>query len=830
MRRLRESVNGPASEPGYWPHYLQWLGDGGFSEAEVRAVLPAVHMEPVLTAHPTEAKRASVLAHHRELYLLLLDRENPNRTPMEQDALRLRIQAVLERLWQTGEIFLERPDVDSEVRNMLHYLSDVFPAAVELLTTRFHQSWRQAFPESEPPPEPRLSFGSWVGGDRDGHPFVTTEVTRRTLEVLRAGAIELLRRHIESLAVRLSLAEFLQPVLPELRERIAEYETMLGEEGRRAVQRNAGEPWRQFLNLMLARLPRGGPGQERAYARPEELEKDLALLAESLEHVGARRIVLADVAPVQRIAATFGFHLAALDIRQNSAFHDRAVGQLLAAAGLPGADYSEWSEPQRLELLDRELCSPRPFTVVTEELPAEADATVGVLRLIRDSIQRFGPRGIGTLIVSMTRDVSDLLNVYLLAREAGLVRHTPEGLACDIAVTPLFETIDDLERSSGILEAFLAHPMTGRTLRHLQQRDGGPRPVQEVMIGYSDSNKDGGIAASHWSLRKAQGAMRRIARAAGVELRFFHGRGGTVGRGAGPTQAFLASLAPGTLQGEMRVTEQGEVISQKYANRLTAAQHLERLLAGLASWTLAHQRNPEPAPHAAERLFEEIARESRRIYRELIEMEGFVEFFSEATPIDAIESSRIGSRPPRRSGKRTLKDLRAIPWVFSWSQARFNLPGWYGVGSAFERLRNEDSSGWHVVCEAVRGWPFLSYLLHNVEAGVASADVELMSDYAALVQDADLRERVLGRILAEYERTRRIVEELFGASIPDHRPRLTKASVMRREALRALNREQIRLLQEWRRARQDEPETAERVLPSLLVTVNAIASGLKTTG
>lgn len=833
VRRLRESVQGPAAEAGSWAYQFHLLRRAGFTVSDVLCVLPRIHVQPVLTAHPTEAKRSTVLEHHRDLYLLLVERESRNRSPMEQGALRRRIDAALERLWRTGEIYLERPAVESELRNTLHYLTNVFPSALQLLSDHFRESWEWAFPGVAPPPEPRLSFGNWVGGDRDGHPFVTIEVTRRSLDLLRAGALRLLRQHLEILAGKLSLADRLQAPPPWFIGRISSLAARLGEQGQTAVRRNPDEPWRQAVNLMLVRLPHPSePGEQpHSYARAAELDEDLRVLAASLTEAGASRIAQSDVEPVGRMAATFGFHLATLDIRQNSEFHDRALGQLLATAGLDGADYTEWSEDRRLALLDRELRSPRPFAVATAELPPEASETVAVLRLVRAWTERHGYQGIGPLIVSMTRGVSDLLNVYLLAREAGLVRGTPEGLVSEIAVTPLFETIEDLEHSGRILHGFLANPIALRTLRYLQRRDGRVRPLQEVMIGYSDSNKDGGILASHWFLRKAQAEMAAAARDAGVDLRFFHGRGGTIGRGAGPTHAFLESLAPGTLQGEMRVTEQGEVIAQKYANKLTAAQHLERLLAGATRWTLVHGHNSHEAPHPAEGIFEPLALASREVYRKLIGGEGFLAFFSGATPIDAIESSHIGSRPPRRNGKRTIKDLRAIPWVFSWSQARFNLPGWYGVGTAFESVRGTDPSAWRILHRAARDWPFLSYLLHNVEFSVEAADAGIMAEYAALVEDASIRDRTLGLIFDEYERTRRILVELFGGNMEERRPRLVKAIALRREALLRLHREQIALLKEWRSALADgRADDAERILPSLLVTVNAIAGGLKTTG
>jgi len=833
VRRMRETVSGPTAERGSWPYHLELLRAAGFTEADLRRVLPSIHVQPVLTAHPTEAKRASVLDRHRELYLMLVERENPTRTPMEQESLRRRLETGLERLWRTGEILLERPDVESEVHNTLHYLASVFPSVLQLLSERFRQSWEWAFAGSDPPSEPCLSFASWVGGDRDGHPFVTGEVTRRSLEELRATALRVLRQQLEALASSLSLSEFVQPAPARLAERIAACSRLLGDRATPAARRSAGEPWRQWVYLMLARIPEtGAAGPDlRFYARAEELTADLRFLAETLCEVGAGEVARAEVAPVRKIATTYGFHSAALDIRQNSGFHEAAIGQLLAIAGLEDAAYSEWSEARKRQYLDRELESPRPYAVSTAALPGEAQASVGVLRLVREWMERHGPRTIGSFVVSMTHHASDLLEVYLLAREAGLVRGTSHGLACEMPVTPLFETIEDLEASARVLSDFLAHPLTRRTLRYLAERDGRARPIQEVMIGYSDSNKDGGILASHWYLRKAQIGLAAVAREAGVDLRFFHGRGGTIGRGAGPTHVFLESLAPGTLRGEMRVTEQGEVVSQKYANRLTAATHLERLLAGVTRWTLVHERELED-PHAdCAEIFEAAAIASREAYRGLIDTEGFVEFFSQATPVDAIECSHIGSRPARRTGRRTIDDLRAIPWVFSWSQARFNVPGWYGVGSAFERLRDTDPAGWQRLARAAREWPFLSYLLHNVEFSVVAADPALMAEYASLVEDERLRAAILDRIVEEHRRTRDILCELYAGHMEQRRPRLVMAVEIRRTALLRLHREQIALLREWREAlRQDRAEQAERMLTALLVTVNAIAGGLKTTG
>ncbi|MEP7351851.1 MAG: phosphoenolpyruvate carboxylase [Acidobacteriota bacterium] len=834
IRRKRETLHGPASAPGGWPHQLLILKEAGFSDQAIRSVLSHIHVQPVLTAHPTESKPPAVLERHRDIYLLMVERENPTHTPLEQAALQRRITAAIECLWRTGEMAAIGPNLESEIRNTLHYLINVFPGVLQQLSARFDESWEWIFPGASVPPSPRLTFGSWVGGDRDGHPLVTTQVTQAALESLRASAIGVLRNQLTGLAASLSLSGILQPAPPRLTEKLRLYMEMFPGSDTRVVQ-----PWREFSLLLAARLPKPGATSGGHYTRAEELDADLELLAESLREIGAHSIAREQVAPVQALAAAYGFHGAALDIRQNSAFHDRAIEQLRIIAGSPG-NFAKWNPEERRIWMAEELTSLRPFAPVGSPLPLEADASVGVLRLIREWIENHGNRGVGSFVVSMTHSVADLLTPYLLAREAGLMHRGDCGPVAGVAIVPLFETIEDLDRSSEILAAYLAEPIVKRTLKYLQQqREQTVMPVQEVMVGYSDSNKDGGILASQWHLRKAQIEMTKAANDAGVAIRFFHGRGGTIGRGAGPMNAFLAALPPGTVQGGMRLTEQGEVIAQKYANRMTATVHLERMLAGATRWTLMHQQYTSDAPISssgisAEALLEAAAISSKHAYRSLIESDGFVEFFSQATPIDAIEFHRIGSRPARRTGRRTIEDLRAIPWVFSWSQARFNLPGWYGLGSAFMDVCGDegdpDTSRWDVLSEAANDWPFLSNLLHNAEFSVLAADRQIMTEYAALVSDGALRARVLDAILSEYERTKAVLSRLFGRK--DHRrPRLVKAVELRRNALTRLHREQIVLLREWREAvSTDHADVAEPLLASLLISVNAIAGGLKTTG
>jgi phosphoenolpyruvate carboxylase len=834
-RRKRESDDGVAAEPGQWGAALAGLQRDGFTQQDIARLLPAVRIEPVLTAHPTEAKRSTVIAAQRELYLALVRRENTMWTPAEQEHIREEVTALVERLWRTGEIRLVKPDVASERRNVLHHLRDVFPEAVVRTDQRLRTAWRDlGWDESALDGQgrlPRVRFGSWVGGDRDGHPGVTPQVTATTLTELRRAALGVHRVALRHLAERLSLSARLQAPPIAFAAAISARAELLGEAGAAALKRNPLEPWRQWCSLCLARLPDGGddalPGM---YRSPNELLADLAVLRAALDEVGARRLVRLELAPVERTVECLGFHLAALDVRQNSAVHDAALAQLLCAAGIDAAGWAGWSEKERLALLDSELRTARPLLHADATLGEDASRVIGAHRILAAHRAAHGRDGLGALIVSMTRSLSDLLAVYVLAREAGLVRWVADtghgaGLACELPVVPLFETIGDLRGSGEILRAFLAHPVTRRSLA-IQ----GAAP-QQVMLGYSDSCKDGGILASQWNLHRAQDLLARVGAEAGIPIRFFHGRGGTVSRGAGPTHRFLEALPHGSLSGDIRITEQGEVIAQKFANLLTATYHLELLVAGTVAATARHAR-PAADPWAdLHPLVDRLAESSRDAYERLLNTDGFLTYFVEATPIDVLEHAAIGSRPSRRSGKRTLADLRAIPWVFGWNQSRHYLPGWYGLGTALEQLEQADAAGFARLREGVRGWRFLTYALSNIESNLASTAPDLMRDYAALVSDREIREAFLARILDEHARTVRMLDRLFGAPLTERRPRLARTLQLRDAGLRALHAHQIALMRRWRDLRRSgDQAAADGLLASLLMTVNAIAGGLRTTG
>ncbi len=841
-RRAMQAAGRFSEDPGSWEDMLGELKALGLTGEEIAPALSGIRVEPVLTAHPTEAKRQTVLEHHRELYLLLLQRENTMYTPAEQDVVRDDIKAILERLWRTGEIFLEKPDVASELRAIVHYLRNVFPEILARIDWRLRQAWADtgfdAALLSDPACRPRLGFGDWVGGDRDGHPFVTAEVTHDTLMELRTNALQLVRSKLIRLAAHLSLSDRLQDPPSVLLGRVADLVHLLGDRCKPAIDSNPEEPWRQFVNLVIARLPLEGGASNPIHAGPNpveyrqasELIGDLTILSESLLEIGARRLAETDVRPVLHTVQTFGFHLAKLDIRQNSRFHDLAVAQLMTKAGLDGGDFPQWEEDRRLEFLNRELVSPRPLARADASVGPEADAVLACYRVVRDHIDAHSRDGLGSLIISMTRSLSDLLVVLLLAREAGLVIEDTDGLVCQMPIVPLFETIDDLEHGPEIVRALLAHPLVSRSLRYQARVDGSGEPVQQVMVGYSDSNKDGGLLASLWHVYRAQEALVAVGQAAGTRIRFFHGRGGTSSRGAGPTDRFLNALPYGALLGDLRLTEQGEVIGQKYANRITAAHHLELLLAGTTGVTLKRRHAGKQDQRLAP-VMDRVAETSRAAYQTLLQTDDFLEFWSQATPIDAIESSRIGSRPVRRTGQRTLADLRAIPWVFSWSQSRFFLSGWYGVGAALEDLRDTAPADFDALCKEAFEWAPFRYMISSAASSIATADPEVMRMYAALVEEPDVRDRFMTLIEAEYDRTERMLETIFGGTLAEQRPRVQSILNFRRDGLLPLHYQQVETLRRWRALRDvADARLVDDLESQLLLTLNAVASGLGSTG
>ena len=802
MRREREATSN--GDPGGWDYYLAQLTDLGYSPEALRTAIAHTEVETVFTKHPTEAKRWSILHIHRELVNYLYEYDQA-KTPLEKEQLDAQLKSLMERLWLTGEVFRRKPEVDDELNNLLYYLTEILPPALLQLDAKLEHAWRKIFPE-EPPLElhalPTLQFASWVGGDRDGHPLVTAEVTHSTFRKLHKRAVEVQRKALFELADKLS---FSQEQTPPPAALIAALEAS-------SSWKRREEPWRAYVNLLA---------NELEDLTLQQFKERLEQLAIWLEDGGAPHMARKDVRPLMRLAHTLGLHLARVDVRQNSIFYAKALEQIMVSAGIKNAaNYSSWTEAEKLDFLNNELASPRPLTHASMKLPPEATEVRATLEVLENQIRKHGSRGMGVLIVSMTRSLSDLLTVYILCREVGLTHYERHGLRCEIPVVPLFETFDDLEHAPEITDAFLAHPVTRNSLQ--QQSEHQPRLM--IMLGYSDSNKDTGILASQWVLQRAQNRLLTIGNKHKTEILFFHGRGGTVGRGAGPAHRFLEALPNGSLEAGLRLTEQGEVIGQKYNTTETATTNLEVLIAGtLGARLLQAKTTLDPRLEAT---MAQLAEHSQNGYRQLLQAPDFMEFYRQATPITAIELSRIGSRPSRRTGQSTLEDLRAIPWVFSWNQSRFFLPGWYGVGTALQQLEAQHPELYSFMREHIQSTSFLRYLFYNIESSLASSDPKWMQAYGQLVENTSIRDAFMQRILDERSLTKKMIDQLFKSELTKRRPRFWRTLQLREAPLAALHAKQIELLRKLR----SELEPCSVTVEANLLVLNAIASGLRTTG
>ena len=839
-RRSKQQLQGSQSVNGSWADTFSELKEAGISQEEIVATLSQLEIEPVLTAHPTEAKRTVVLKYYRELYLLLVMLENPVYTYLEREQIRSEIKELLTRLWFIDDIYLQKPQVETELENVLHYLTKVFPDVFELHDKTLVQAWNEAGFKPEALQNyrsmPKLSLGSWVGGDRDGHPLVTPEITKYTLERLRAEALNLTCKRLNLLADSLSIytsENTLANKFQQTKSLLIQQIPGISENIQFTSSRH--EPFKQFVLLLIEKLPvkqtlSGNislSSTEWSYSNSGQLIADLEILLRALSNWGAPMLAINEVNKALRFVQNFGFHLAHLDVRQNSQFYQSAFIGLLE--DMDSSVYSAtMNGPVDKTFLLQELNRYRPFSYKYSGNTPETVTALGYLTVLSEHLRNYGPNALGSLIISMTKKVDDLFTFYLLAREAGLYLKTETGPACQLPVVPLFETIDDLHNAPFILDEFLAHPVTRNTINLQAKRKGYSRPVAEVMIGYSDSNKDGGILSSLWHLYEAQYDMANIGRKHGVDIRFFHGKGGSISRGAGPIHWFLKSLPPHSLCGKLRLTEQGETIERKYANKVNAAFNLELLTSGTLRNTLLNTHRHDP------QLFELVgfmAHESFTAYNSLTRHPSFIRFFEQATPIDIIETSKIGSRPSRRTNQRTLNDLRAIPWVFSWTQSRVNITSWYGVGSTLKLIKEQHPEKYSLLRRLLITHPLLRYILTNVDSGLAATDPAVIELYASLVVDEQIKNDILPLILTEYKLTKDLLNELLEKPFVERRKNHFYSTRLRAVALDLMHRMQVEALRQWRNAKETEnPEVANQQNIILLKTINAIANALGSTG
>jgi phosphoenolpyruvate carboxylase len=820
IRQMRaRATAGGAPRPGTLALTLAHARTAGFSAADLRRFFAEALVSPVLTAHPTEVRRKSTIDREMEIAALLDRRERVQLTPEETEASDEQLRRAVLTLWQTNLLRRTKLTVLDEVANGLSFYDYTFLHEVPRLHCALEDRLNEGDASARGGLASFLRMGSWIGGDRDGNPFVTAEVMRGTLRMQSSRILRFYLEELHALGAELSLAAHLADISEELRA--------LAARSPDTSPHRSGEPYRLAVSGIYARLTatalkldvettRQPVGAAAPYADVREFKTDLDILDRSLIANNSRVIARGRLRLLRRALDCFGFHLASLDMRQNSAVHERTVAELLDTA-MPGTSYLALSEEARISLLTGELRNARPLTSSFVKYSDETVAELEVFHAAAEAHARFGAEVIPQCIISMCKGVSDLLEVALLLKEAGLV--DPSGRSA-LNIVPLFETIEDLQRSAAIMDRMLSV----HDYRRLVDSRGG---VQEVMLGYSDSNKDGGFVTSGWELYKAEIGLIEVFERHGVRLRLFHGRGGSVGRGGGPSYDAIIAQPGGAVNGQIRITEQGEIISSKYSNPEVGRNNLEILAAATLEASLLQPRQSAPRPEYLKAM-EQLSALAFKAYRGLVyETEGFADYFWASTVITEISTLNIGSRPASRKKTRAIEDLRAIPWVFSWAQCRLMLPGWYGFGSAVEVwVFEHPDKGMPFLQELYREWPFFRTLLSNMDMVLAKSSIAIASRYAELVPDQVLRENIFERIRREWHLS---IETLLGIMgnqrLLQGNPLLERSIRNRFPYLDPLNHVQVELLKEHRAHNPDE-----QVLRGIQLTINGISAGLRNSG
>ncbi len=819
-RRRIERDGGPDAVIGSLSQVLKDVAAAGAEAPEVADLIATADVQPTLTAHPTEAKRVTVLKIHRRIYRLLIQLEQSRWTARERAVLQESLRSEIDLLWLTGELRLERPSVEQEIAWGLHFFSEVLFESVPQLLQRGEAAVARHFPEKARSFPPLLRFGCWIGGDRDGNPNVTAATTRYALTAARDLALSQIHGQLLELAESLSVSARIANVPKSFQTGLSRLLTRSGA-AKEIQARNPNEPFRQFFTASARRLAaqQGLAPGERApssYRDPRDLVEDLRLAEQALHELGAHELAASQVRPLRWQVETFGFRTVSLDLRQNATVINRSLAEIwrVGQEDAPEPDTKAWSQSLRAALRQAPAELPEPAL-----LSEETRETLRLFELVREVYGGHDPDAIGAFILSMTRSADDLLAAMVLAHYAGLSPGHEGTQAISLPVVPLFETIEDLRAAPAILKDLAAVP----TMRHSLHARGD---LLEVMLGYSDSNKDGGFLCAQWEVSKAQKSLVAAAKAAGLKIRFFHGRGGSVSRGGAPTGRAIAAQPAGTVAGRMRITEQGEVVSSKFANRGTALYNLELLTASVIAHSLKSEREAADPPEFGEAM-EALAGISQAAFRTLIEHPGMLDYFQGASPVEELARLRMGSRPTRRFGASSLGDLRAIPWVFAWSQNRHLITGWYGVGTAletFQRVRGPE--GKTLLREMFQNSRMFRLILDEAEKTLCLADMELAEAYAGLVPERSAAEQIFAKISQEQARTISALAEIteetrLGVRFPAYLRRLEARLPLIDQA----NRLQVSLLRDWRGTAQD-PKDQERILVPLMLSMNCIAGGL----
>ncbi len=840
MRRRRrlESDAGPDALPGSFGQVLAAARARGLPAATVAGVLGGLMVEPVITAHPTEAKRVTVLEIHRRIYRLLVDLETLRWTPEERDDVVERLRLQIDLLWLTGEIRLSNPSVEDEAAWGRHFFAETLYERAPRIRLQLQRALARHYPELAEAAPACLGFGSWIGGDRDGNPNATVAVTRRVLLANRRAALEQYRGQLGELLRVMSPARHALQLSVSFQQAL---ERVLASCPRadEIVERNPGEVIRHYLAALAVRIeqtlleepaaeilaPEEAP-RRRGYPSAEVFIRDLAALDQGLVESGCASLAQTYIRPLLWQAETFRFITASLDLRQNADVVNETLQELWALrSAQPLEAAPQPRSPAWGRWLREELARPLEARPTLEGLSPEAAECLGLFCLVADLKPLLDARAFHAFVLSLTRNADDVLGVYLLAKWGGLSSDAEGRESLTLPIVPLFESIDDLQRAPAILRELLKEPMVRRSLHRQGDR-------QEVMIGYSDSNKDGGFLAATWQLAKAQRALAELGERARITITFFHGRGGSIGRGGAPTQRAIGAQPAGSLKARMRITDQGEVVSSKYANRGTAQVELETLAASVLEHCLKAAGDPLPVRDAeATQLLEALAGVAFAAYRRLVEDPALVAFFRGASPVDELAFLRLGSRPAKRRGAASLDDLRAIPWVFAWSQNRLMVPGWYGFGSAVESLgRVQGAQLRETLARLFQRDPLFRLIVDETEKSLMLVDRQVARAFAALVPDQALGQGILTLIERELAASERAVLAITGeGDLGERFPMLYAQLRRRRPLLAAAGLEQVRLVRAFRDPEADEATRREALTP-LLLSMTCVASGLGWTG
>jgi phosphoenolpyruvate carboxylase len=829
-RRFRQGrLAGAPPEDGSLELALERIKAQGIKPKRLRALLDSATISPVLTAHPTEVQRRSTLDRELAIANLLAERDRfvHTREEMARNERALRREVIT--LWQSRMLRLVKPTVADEIENALVYYRHTFLSEVPRLVADLEDLLDREFPDEAPwHLPPLLRIGSWIGGDRDGNPFVERDVLVYAVRHQTQLVLEHYLEQVHQLGAELSISSGMATVSPELDE--------LAEGSPDRFKRRADEPYRRVLVGLYARLastlerlggsqPLRQPAASLApYANPEEFVADLEVMSDSLIANGGTEIARGRLRALIHAARAFRFHLAPIDLRQNSDVHERVVAELFRRVGVED-DYIALPEGEREARLLQELTVPRllasPFLDYSDETRSE----LAIGRALHKIQSSHGEQSLPHYVISKAASASDILEVMLLMREAGVMRLGEEP-RISVRVVPLFETIDDLRGCEPVMARFLSLPGVMPIVR------GSWRGIVEVMLGYSDSNKDGGFMTSGWELYQAEVRLAELCRRSGLTLRLFHGRGGSVGRGGGPAYQAILAQPSGSVGGQIRVTEQGEVIGGKYSDREVGRRNLETMIAATLEATLLDTEVAGDT-QAFRAMMDTLSRRAYDAYRNLVyETPHFNEYFRAATPLAEIAELNIGSRPASRKTSNLIEDLRAIPWVFSWAQSRVLLPGWYGFGSAINALLDESSTRkkkeapMTILPRMYKAWPFFRMLVDNLEMVLSKTDMGISSRYAELVKDRDLRDAIFGRISAERELAVQAVLRITGErQLLGSNPALARSIRNRLPYLDPLNHLQVELLKRYRSGR-----ASERVARGIHMTINGIAAGLRNSG